>query len=150
MLILLLSLSLFRVPAIAASPQDFSGRWELAIEGASKRMDNGGSMSRTAMSGVLMIDVDEENVRGTFSHDLPGGEAMPVTGVLKGGRLHLVTSWREVKDQSRIFRTRWVLDAGRKEDGLAGTCRLELEGRAEWLEQRWTARRPRLRQAGLR
>jgi hypothetical protein len=131
--------------AVPATAQEIGGRWQISIERASRRTDDGGTVARRGFEGTLVLVTAGQKVEGTLA--LPGSPVpeFALSGTVDAGRVRVVTEWREFEitendGRKSTLRIRWILDGTLKGDVLAGSCRSELAGH-DGLDQQWTARR---------
>jgi hypothetical protein len=129
---------------VPAASQSVDGRWQISIEPASRRTDDGGSVARRGFEGTLVLATDGPKVQGTLA--LAGGSVpeLALSGTVEAGRLRVVTEWKEVEiaedGRKSTMRFRFVLDGEMNGAVLAGSCRWEIAG-YESVDQKWSATR---------
>ena len=104
---------------------------------------NGGSWSRDAITGTLVIELKDTALTGTWTG--PKGEPWPFTGQVQRARFEVTTSPREmpvvIDGRPGTGRFRWRFRGENDHDTLRGTMVLDREGEQSDRLQPFTATR---------
>jgi len=144
---------LFRIPAIesvvketvppVAAQGSVAGTWNLKADAAEGQTSSGGTWSRSAVTGTLVIEQQDTALKGTWTG--AKGEDWPFTGRVQGDRFEFTTEAREVPvvvdgQQTRIA-FRWTFRGDIAGSTLRGTMTFDRAGENSERHQPFTATR---------
>lgn len=131
------------VIASAAQQRTLAGTWTLKAEAVQGHTPGGGSWSRDALTGTLVIELKDTAISGTWTG--PKGDPWPFTGRLRLDKFEFTTSVREVPatidGRQVMVRFQWRFRGENDHDTLRGTMVLDREGEESERLQPFTATR---------
>ena len=138
----LLFLNLLLPPAI--SQTSVAGAWEVRADAASRKTDDGGSVSRSAQQFRLDLKVDGSKASATLTPKAGPGSPWTLGGSWERDKLELASAWRDLQGTNNgkptTLRARYIVRLTLANAALAGTCELAIEN-GEAMPQPCTAKR---------
>lgn len=128
----------------AGSQASVAGKWNVSAEAASKRTDDGGSVSRSAQEFVLEVSLDGAKATATLTPRRGPGSPWALTGTWRQNELELTSAWRDLpitrNGESSTAKARYLVRMTLAGATISGTCEFAME-RGEPLPQPCVGRR---------
>ena len=131
---------------LTAAPQQGSiaGKWDITAAAASKRRDDGGSVSRSAQRFVLDLSVDGAKATATLTPKGGPGSPWSLSGTWQQAKLELTSAWRDIpvkkNGKDATAKARYLVRLTQSGDTFSGACEFSMED-SEPLPQPCTAQR---------
>ena len=138
-----LALSCVVTATILAAQQSAAGTWNLKAEAVEGQTPSGGTWSRNAVSGTLVIEQKDTALKGTWTG--PKADVWPFSGRLQGDQFEFTTEARDVpvvidgQQTKRSFS--WTFRGSVVDSTLRGTMTFNRAGENSERHQPFTAER---------
>ena len=140
---LLLMMMCSMVAAPIGQEASVSGTWSLKAEAANGQTHDGGTWSRSAVTGVLVLEQNGTALKGTWTG--PRGDSWPFSGRIQGTAFEFRTDPKDmsvtIDGRQTAEAMRWTFRGTASGDTLKGQMALHRDGREPEQLQPFTADR---------